>query len=164
MDWGTIGASVLGSGVVGGSVSYLVANRESKDRHAALNLERDKWEHEKGAEHRKRATTVIVDALAQLDFLRSAIERLDDDWSSGRDGSSDSLETVADLLDASTTHSMALTFSGFGDTGAMFDNAFIAGADFASAWNDPDTKPDMENFAGAYLRALHLLHRDLKSL
>jgi hypothetical protein len=75
MDWGTVGTAVLGSGIVGGGVSWLVARRESKDRQAQIALEREKWEHEKGASDRERAAVVLQGVL---DWVRALYDQIDD--------------------------------------------------------------------------------------
>src|SRR4051794_19371131 len=51
---GTVVTSVLGAGAVSAGVSYLVARRESRDRQAALALEREKWQTQHDDEVRQR--------------------------------------------------------------------------------------------------------------
>lgn len=73
MDWGTIGASVLGSGLVGGVVSFVVARRESKDRQDVLALEREKWEHERDTPRREDRRSTIISAIDLVEGLHSAM-------------------------------------------------------------------------------------------
>ncbi|MCW2738850.1 hypothetical protein [Nocardioides sp.] len=88
MDWATLGVSlgsaVLSGGIVGGLVSLKVSSRETRDRQAALTLEREKWqaalsleqekwEHERDKPRRAAQREALSGALTAVSRFRQYI-------------------------------------------------------------------------------------------
>jgi hypothetical protein len=74
VDWLTlsasVGSSLVGGGLIGGLVALRVAGRESDDRRKVLELEREKWEHQRDLPSRDRQRQLCEEAMAFLDELR----------------------------------------------------------------------------------------------
>lgn len=87
MDWPTIIASVAASGVIATGASLIVSKRESNDRKEALQLEREKFQHQRDQERRiveadykvakRLALTEALDMTRQLRGLASSVKTID---------------------------------------------------------------------------------------
>lgn len=178
MDWGTIGASVLGSGLVGGVVSWLVARRESEDRQAVILLEREKWEHQRTSHHRERATAAVLEALEWLEEMRFAMNRLVEAVEYAEQGfaepDSDAEEEQAVALNRLHERyipvASRLAATDLRDARAAFESAWDQSGKFIEQFNDwlerdaGDALPETFPFEREYARAVRSIHADWKNL
>src|SRR4051794_25655339 len=82
MDWGTVWVGVstfVAGGVLGSAATVYTTRKESRDRRQALDLEREKWEHERDQplrERRREALRRALDALSRIgEYLYDAYNK-----------------------------------------------------------------------------------------